>query len=127
MAPYAAKLTDLERVVRPLPESSKESGHHLENLTAPTGLNVSMWAPMETMMHTDTDKDDFTLVDHADKGKKVKGKAKANACPRPQTLPINARTNSYVSAALVAASTRQPTTLLKPVTHTLTITEVMVI
>ncbi len=122
MAPYAAKLTALEKVIRPAQESNE-----MPNFPASTGLDASTWAPTNMVQRSTGEKGKSTLVSHNEWNRRTKSKANANARNLEQELPTNPKPASYAGAATAAANTKQPPAPLRLAAYAPTITEVTVI
>ncbi len=116
MALYTAKLTALEKMVRPAPEHNTGSG-----------LDASRWAPMGLMQHLEPERNDFITVSHSKRGKKAKGKMTYNTHNLMPTPQSNSRPTSYAGVAAASTGTKQAPAPPRPATHTPMIMEVMVI
>jgi hypothetical protein len=123
MAPYAAKISALEKAARPPTQAVRaESRRNTTSLPKPNGIGASTWAPTELVQpsaaklpadppqRTDMEYDSFTPVTRKERGKKS------------NTMPA-----SYAGAAAAVAKLTQPPAPPRQPVRLPTITEVTVI
>jgi hypothetical protein len=129
IAPYAAKITALEKATMPKPSNlDKNLGiqQRSKSPPSPKGVRASIWAPSGPAQRTDAEENEFTLVTRNERGKKAKGKS-ANIHNPTQTPQPNPTPASYAGAAATAAKTIQPPAPPKQLMRAPTITEITVL
>jgi hypothetical protein len=128
MAPYAAKITELERKSNLTQVSYMDSLPNTSNTPppAPRGPEGSIWARKDLTNHADTRNDDeFTPVTYNGRGRKA-GKKVSTAGPATTQAPqANPTPASYAGVAAATSNTKQPPPRQPP--HVLTIMEITVI
>jgi hypothetical protein len=129
MAPYAAKITALEKATIPKPPSTNNNigvQQRSKNPPSPKGVSASIWAPTDPAQCPDVEENNFTAVTRKERGKKTKGKSTNTHNPTqpPQTNPVPA---SYAGAAAAAANTKQAPAPPRQSARVPTITEITVL
>ena len=127
MAPYAAKISALEKATLPPQPAREEARRNIVNPPEPAGVEASMWAPAEPAQPTTVGNDGFTTVTHKAKGRKTMPGRNANASAHAPPQQSNPTQASYAGTAAAAAGNKQPPPPPKRTTSAPTSTEVTII
>jgi len=127
MAPYAAKITALEKATTPVPNGN------VNPITAqefPThrGIETSAWATADPGQSTNTQGEDFIPVMRNERGKKAKNKVSTNVPALAKAQKAIPAPVSYAGIAATQADiTKKNPSPSKQLAHVPTITEVTVL